>query len=100
MEYNGLLDSHLKYGTTKEDIISHMKEEASRRLKNSYLLNEIIKEEKIELTKEEVEKEIAEIAKANNVTEKDVEEAYGGFEAISYDLKVKKAIDLMKAEEK
>ena len=88
---------YLQYaGTTKEDIISHMKEEALKRLKNSYLLNAIIEEEKIEISKEETEAEIAEIAKANNVTEEDVTKAYGGFEAISYDLKVKKAIDLMK----
>ena len=88
---------YLQYAnTTKEDIVSHMKEEALKRIKNSYLLNAIIKEEKIEVSKEEVEAEITEIAKMNNVTEEDVTNAYGGFEAISYDLKVKKAIELMK----
>ena len=92
---------YLQYaGTTKEDIVNQMKEDALRRLKNSYLLNAIIKEEKIETTKEEVEAEITEMAKANNVTEEDITSAYGGFEAFSYDIKVKKAIDLMKTEEK
>ena len=92
---------YLQYaGTTKEDIISHMKEEALKRLKNSYLLNAIITEEKIEVSDEEVNNEIEEIAKHNNVTEEDIINAYGGKEAISYDLKVKKAIELMKSEEK
>ena len=90
---------YLQYaGTTKEDIISHMKEEALKRLKNSYLLNAIITEEKIEVSEEEVNTEIEEIAKHNNVTEEDIINAYGGKEAISYDLKVKKAIELMKSE--
>lgn len=92
---------YLQYAnTTKEDIVSHMKDEALRRLKNSYLLNAIITEEKIEVTDEEVNTEIANIATENNVTEEDVTNAFGGKEAISYDLKVKKAIDLMKSEEK
>lgn len=92
---------YLQYaGTTKEDIISHMKEEALKRLKNSYLLSAIIKEEKIEATKEEAEKEIAEMAKKYNMTEEDVKSSLGGIDAMIYDMKVRKAIDLMKAEEK
>lgn len=82
--------------TTKEDIMSHMKEEATRRLKNSYLLNAIITEEKIEISEEELEKEIEEAAKANNVTKEEIEKAYGGRHALAYDLKVRNAIELMK----
>ena len=92
---------YLQYAqTTKEDIVSHMKDEALTRLKNSYLLNAIIKEEKIEATTEEAEKEIAEMAQKYNMTEKDVKSSLGGIEAMIYDMKVRKAIDLMKSEEK
>ena len=88
---------YLQYAnTTKEDIVSHMKEEAEKRLKNSYLLNAIIKEEKIEVTEKETDKEIESIAKENNVTKEEVIQAFGGKEALSYDLKVKKVIELMK----
>lgn len=88
---------YLQYaGTTKEDIVSHMKEEALKRLKNSYLLSAIIKEEKIEATKEDAEKEVAELAKKYNMTEEDVKSSLGGINALVYDLKVRKAIDLMK----
>ena len=88
---------YLQYAnTTKEDIVSHMKEEAEKRLKNSYLLNAIIKEEKIEVTEKETDKEIDSIAKENNVTKEEVIQAFGGKEALSYDLKVKKVIELMK----
>lgn len=92
---------YLQYaGTTKEDIVGHMKEEAAKRLKNSYLLNAIIKEEKIEVKVEDAEKEVAEMAKKYNMTEEDVKSSLGGIEAMMYDMKVRKAIDLMKTEEK
>ena len=88
---------YLKYaGTTKEDIINHMKAEAETRLKNSYLLNAIIKEEKIEASEEEVNNQIQEFAKKYNMTEEDVKSSLGGNDAILYDIKVRKAIELMK----
>ena len=98
MSHQGITEEiYLQYAnTTKEDIISHMKEEALRRLKNSYLLNAIIKEEKIEVTEEEAKKEIKELAIKHNMTEEDVTNSLGGIDAMTYDLKVRKAIDLMK----
>ena len=98
MSHQGISEEiYLQYaGTTKEDIISHMKEEATKRLKNSYLLNAIIKEENLEATNEEAEAEIEKIATENNVTKEEVLEAFGGKEALMYDLKVRKAIELMK----
>ena len=88
---------YLKYaGTTKEDIIDHMKKEAETRLKNSYLLNAIIKEEKIEANDDEAKKEIEDLAKKYNMTEEDVKSSLGGQDALIYDIKVRKAIDLMK----
>ena len=88
---------YLKYaGTTKGDIINHMKAEAETRLKNSYLLNAIIKEEKIEASEEEVNNQIQEFAKKYNMTEEDVKSSLGGNDAILYDIKVRKAIELMK----
>lgn len=98
MQMQGLTEEiYLQYAnTTKEDIIEHMKEEALKRLKNSYLLDAVIKEEKLEVTEEEVNKEIEDMAKKYNMTFEDVTQSIGGIEAMKYDLKVKKAIDLMK----
>ena len=102
MSHQGITEElYLQYaGTTKEDIVSHMKEEALKRLKNSYLLSAIIKEEKIEVSKEAAEKEIKEMAIKYNMTEEDVTNSLGGIEAMIYDLKVRKAVDLMKEETK
>lgn len=94
-------EMYLQYaGTTEEDIVNHMKEEALKRLKNSYLLSTIIKEEKIEVKKEEAEKEISEMAKKYNMTEEDVTSSLGGIDAMIYDMQIKKAIDIMKENKK
>ena len=98
MKAQGLTEElYLQYaGTTKEDIISHMKEDALKRLKNSYLLQAIIEEEKIDVEDKDVDKEIKDMAKKYNMTEDDVTNYIGGREALKFDLKVRKAIDLMK----
>ncbi len=88
---------YLKYaGTTKEDIVDHMKKEAEARLKNSYLLNAIIKEEQIEADEKEALDQIKDLAQKYNMTEEDVKSSLGGDDAVKYDIKVRKAIDLMK----
>lgn len=102
MSHQGISEEiYLQYAnTTKEDIISHMKDEALKRLKNSYLLTAIIKEENIEVSEEDALKEIKELAIKHNTTEEEVTEALGGLDAMIFDLKVKKAIELMKEDTK
>ena len=99
MSMQGLNEEiYLQYaGTTKEDIIEHMKEEALRRLQNSYLLNSIIEKENIDVPLEEAEKEIEDMAKKYNMTVEDVKESIGGVDPVIYDLKVRRAIDVMKS---
>lgn len=88
---------YLKYArTTKEDIVDHMKKEAEVRLKNSYLLNAIIKEEQIEADEKEALAQIKDLAQKYNMTEEDVKSSLGGEDSVKYDIKVRKAIDLMK----
>ena len=90
---------YLQYAnTTKEDIINNMKSEALRRIENSYLLQAVIKEEKIKVTDKEVNKEIDDMAKKYNMTTEDVVKNIGGMEAMKYDLEVRKAIEIMKGE--
>ena len=92
---------YLQYAnTTKEDIISHMKEEALRRVKNRYLLEAIMKKENLKVTDEEVNKEIADMAKKYNMTESDLTNAIGGKEMLSYDMTMRKAIDVISGENK
>lgn len=93
-------DLYLKYAdTTKEDIISHLKENALKRLQNSYLLQAIIKEEKIEVSDKELEEEVNGIATEYNITKEEVIKELGGKENIRYDLMIRKAIDILKGNE-
>ena len=90
---------YLQYsGTTKDKIIDNMKADALKRLKNSYLLNAIVEKEGIKVSDKEAKKEVEDLAKKYNMTNEDVEKSLGGIEAIKYDLRFRKAIDLMKDE--
>ena len=73
-----------------------MKEEALKRVKSRLLLEEIVKEEKIETTKEEVSKEAEELATKYGMKQDEFLKLFGGEEMVKYDLEMRKAIDLLK----
>ena len=54
--------------------------------------------ENITATEEDAEKELEKMAKTYNMTVEDIKNSIGGIDAIMYDLKVRKVIDLMKGE--
>ena len=90
---------YLQYAnTTKEDVISHMKDEALKRVKNRYLLEAVIKEEKLAVSTSDAKKELKDMAVKYNMTESDVEKAIGGLEMLKYDMTMRKAIDVIKGE--
>ena len=100
MKMQGISEElYLQYaGTSKEDIINNMKTEALKRIKNSYLLQAVIKEEKISVSDKDTKKEISDMAKKYNMTEEEVLKSMGGMEAMKFDLEVKRAIDIIKGE--
>lgn len=73
-----------------------MKDEATRRIKTRYLLEEIANKEKIEVTHDEIHDEIHKIAETYKVEEDEVLAQIGGEEAILYELKMQKAINFLK----
>ena len=82
--------------TTKEDIMKDMKKEAEIRLRYRYLLEAIIKEEKIATTDKEVKDEVKKMAKENNITEERVMEHLGSLDRVKFELTMKKALDVLK----
>ena len=82
----------------EEALKNQMHEEAEKRVAIRLLLEAIIKEEKIEVTKEETEKELEELLKQYQMEKEDFLKATGGLEMVKYDLKVKKAFDIIKGE--
>lgn len=82
--------------TTKEDVMKDMKKEAEIRLRYRYLLEAIIKEEKITTTDKEANEEVKRIAEENNITEEHVMEHLGNLDRVKFDLTMKKALDVLK----
>jgi len=88
---------YFKYtNTTKEDVLKQMKPEAENRIKYRYLLEAIIKEEKIKVTDKQVEKEAEELAEKYGMGKEDFLKEFGGLEMLKYDMTMRKAIDCMK----
>ena len=85
--------------TTKEDVLKQMNPEAENRVKYRYLLEAIIKEEKIKVTDKQAEKEAEDLAKKYNMTSEDFLKELGGLEILKYDMTMRKAIDVMKESE-
>ncbi len=98
LKYQGAsLDQYLHMtGTKMEDLEKMMEPQAIARIKTRYLLEEIVDKEKIKATKEEIKKEIKENAEKYGMKEEEFLDAIGGEDAIEYDVKMKKAVDIVK----
>ena len=69
--------------------------EATKRVRYRLCIEQIIKEEKIEVTEKEVEDYTKELAKRYQMTEEEFLKEIGDKEFIAYDLKVKKAMEVI-----
>ncbi len=98
LQMQGLsLEQYLAYTKSNiEDLKKQITPEAEYRIKVRYLLEEISKKENIEVSDEEVKTEIKRISEMYGVTEDDVINMIGGEEVIKADLKMRKAIDIIK----
>lgn len=83
-------------GQTKEDMIASMREEAAERVKNSLVLEAIVKAENCEVSDEDVNAEFQSMADMYGM---DVEEVkkYVSVDNVKYQLSTQKALDLIKA---
>lgn len=91
------LEQFYKFTNSDEEALrDQMKEEAIKRVSSRLLLEAIMKEEKIEVAKEEVEKEAEELAQKYNMKKDEFLNAFGGLDMVEYDMKMRKAIDVLK----
>ena len=85
--------------SSEEDLKEKYKDEALKRVKNRLIIEEIIKVEKVNVTDEEIDAKVDEIAKKYNMTKEEVIKNYGGnTDYIKYDLEVNKVFDIIKGE--
>ena len=83
-------------GAKKEDILKEMKKEAEIRLKYRYLLEAIAKEEKIEVSDEEAHHELHHMCEHYHMTEEELMKEIGSLEVVKYDVRMKKALEVLK----
>ena len=83
--------------TTHEDLHKQMEGKATKRVKYRYLLEAVIDAEKIEISDKEADKKAEEMAKDYGMEKDEFIKAYGSLEFIKYDMKMRKAIEIVQA---
>ena len=99
LRYQGLdIDSYMKYmGKNRDELKDEMKEQALKNVKRSLVLEKIYKTEGIEVSDEEFEKEIGEMAKTYNMEVEKVKASLRpqDMESIRESMLVKKAVEML-----
>ena len=91
------LDDYMKItGMTHEKLHEQMEPEATKRIKYRYLLEGIADAEKIDFTEAEVKARSKEMAENYGITEEELLNAYGSLEVVKYDMKMHKALEILK----
>lgn len=99
MQGINIKDFYKLTNSTEDDLKEEYKDEALKRVKNRLIIEEIIKQEKINVTDEEVDAKVEEIANKHNMTKEEVIKNYGGnIDYIKYDLEINKVFDIIKGE--
>lgn len=102
MQGQGLtMEMYMQYtGTTREQLEQQMVEQAKKRIETRLVLEAIAKAEDIQVSDEELDKEIEEMAKAYQMEADQLKKYLGEAEAaqMKTDIAVQKAVDLLCAE--
>ena len=91
------LDMFFKYTNSNiEALREQMRNDATKRITYRFMLDEIAKLEKIEVTDKEANDEADKLAKQYKVTKDEFLKQFGGLEILKSDLKIQKAIEVIK----
>ena len=99
MSYQGLkLEDYLKYiGKTMEDYRKDYREQAENIVKSQLVIGQIIEDEEIDATEEEVDKRIEEMAKSQGRPVPEVKKNSRQLDYIKNDIIIKKLFELLKS---
>ena len=102
LEMQGIsLDMYLKFTQSDEKALrDQMEKDAYQRVLYRLMLEEIVKLEHIEVTDEEVEKELDEMAKKYNMEKDELVKMFHDKAMIKYELEMRKTIEMLKEENK
>ena len=83
-------------GDNEEGLHNKMHDEALKRVKYRFLIEEVAKNEKIDFTKEEVEAKAKEMAENYGISVDELIKAYGTIDIVKYDMTMHKALEIIK----
>ena len=98
LEHQGIsLDMFYQYTNSDENALrEQMRNDAETRVKYRFMLEEIAKEEKIEISDKEATEEAEKLAKRYNVSKDEFISQIGGIDVLKNDLRISKAIEVIK----
>lgn len=98
LKYQGMsLEQYYELSGEDESALkSKMSEEALKRVKSRYLLEEIAQKEHIEVTEEEANEEAEKLATLYQMPKEELLKMFGGIEMMKYDTQMRKALDLLR----
>ena len=98
LQMQGLsIDQYIQYmGSNHQQFMESLKPEAVTRIKNSLVLEAVVKAENITATEDDFEEEVKRMADMYKMTEEDIMKELGSLEVVKYDLAMQKAIELLK----
>ncbi len=82
-------------GSSREDMHKQMEGEAAKRVKYRYLIEAVADEEKIEVTDADAEAEADKMATQYGMERADFLSAFGGLEVVKYDVRMRKALEIL-----
>lgn len=83
-------------GMTHEKLHEEMHDEAEKRVKYRYLIEAVSEKENISVTDEETEAKAKEMSENYGISKDELIKAYGSLEVIKYDIKMHKALEIIK----
>lgn len=100
LRMNGLtLEQYMQFtGMSHEDLHKQYEEGATNRVKERLLLEEVATVENIEISDDEAKARAAEMAKNYGMSEEELLKEFGGLDMVKYDMKMRKAIEIVKGE--
>ena len=98
LEHQGItLELFYQYTNSDEKALrEQMRNDATKRVKYRFMLEEIANIEKVEVTDKEANEEAKSLAEKYNTNVDDFLKQIGGIEALKYDMKMEKVFEIMK----
>ena len=91
------LEQFYKFTNSDEQALrDQMHEEAEKRVLSRFMLEEVAKAEKIDITDKEAEEEAQKLAEKYQMEKDEFLKMFGGLDMIKYDQKMRKAIEVLK----